>query len=298
MGITADTGTVSVAVNGHEWGKNGLSLSGGWHHIAVVFPSEETSSDKFKIYLDGVEQICSTLAGSPQTVNTGTSYAYMGKNELGTVFYSGFIDDLKIYDYGMASSEVSNLYNEYLLTDDFNITTLNGAWSWVRQDSNNWSLSARSGYMRIICQSGALAGATNDAKNILLRTPSRSDWSIVTKLDFNPSSNFQQAGLLIYQDDDNFVRLIRVYGDSNKIQLAKEISGTMTVSEISNSTSTNLYLKITKSGTTYTGYYSTNGSVWTQLQSMSGISLSNIKVGLMSCGGSTSNADFDWFSIQ
>jgi hypothetical protein len=109
ISITADTTKVSVAVNGHDWGVSGLSLSGAWHHIAVVFPSGATSSNQFKIYLDGIEQSPSTLAGSPMTVNTGSTFAYIGRNTSGSEYYKGKLDEVLIYNKVLNQSEISQL---------------------------------------------------------------------------------------------------------------------------------------------------------------------------------------------
>jgi|GEM_PF-1171599 len=106
LSITADTTKVSVAVNGHEYGVSGLSLGGQWHHIAVVFPSGATSSSQFKIYLDGTERTSSTLAGSPKTVNTGSTYAYIGRNTSGTDYYNGLLDEVMIFNKALDDSEI------------------------------------------------------------------------------------------------------------------------------------------------------------------------------------------------
>ena len=110
-------------------------------------------------------------------------------------------------------------------TDEFNSSTLNSAWSWVREDSPNWSLTAQSGYLRIVCQNGELYQTTNTAENLLLRNAPAADWSIKTKLTFNPGSNNQQAGLLVYQDDNNYLKLVRCYNGANRVHFAKETGG-------------------------------------------------------------------------
>ena len=182
-------------------------------------------------------------------------------------------------------------------TDEFisSALHLHKAWSWVREDNTKWSLKANKGNMRITCQPGELYMTTNTAKNLLLRTPSAEDWSIKTKVTFNPTLANQQAGLLVYQDDNNYVKLIRCYNGANRVHFAKETGGTYAmVNEVAQAATT-VYLKITKSGTNYTGYYNTDGSEnWTQLGTAS-TTLSNIKYGLANFAGPTVDADFDWF---
>jgi glucosylceramidase len=184
-------------------------------------------------------------------------------------------------------------------TDEFNSSTLNSAWSWVREDNTQWSLTTNPGYMRIVCQDGDLYQTTNNAKNVLLRTAPTGDWSIITKLNFNPTSNTQQAGLVVYQDDDNYIKLVRIYYNTNSLECSKEVGGAFTANSAAQ-TATTVYLKVTKSGTTYTGYYNLDGgTTWTQVYQYTGINFSNIKVGLLSCiAGSTLNADYDWFDVK
>jgi arabinoxylan arabinofuranohydrolase len=185
-------------------------------------------------------------------------------------------------------------------TDEFNSSTLNSAWSWVREDNTKWSLTARSGFMRIICQSGDLHQTGNNAKNVLLRNAPAGDWTMTARLEFNPTATYQQAGLLAYQDDDNFVKVVRIYRGENDIQALKEISAVPTETNAVQ-TATTMYLKMVKSGTTYTMYYNLDGgSTWTQVQQFTGVNLGTaIKVGLLCYGSATAvNGDFDWFDIR
>jgi beta-xylosidase len=91
-------------------------------------------------------------------------------------------------------------------TDNFNSASLDSRWSWIRQDATHWSLTAQPGFMRITTQSGGLLfQPTNAAKNLLLQDIPIGDFEIHTLLAYTPTENFQGAGLLVYQDDDNFL---------------------------------------------------------------------------------------------
>ena len=118
-------------------------------------------------------------------------------------------------------------------SDSFNSGTLGSQWSWIREDNTKWSLTANPGYMRIITQSGDLMPTTNNMKNILLQTPSTSDFTVITKLTISAIRLiFNQAGLVVYSNDDNYVMLQRFYGSSyspaNEFMFKKEIGGTVT----------------------------------------------------------------------
>lgn len=192
-------------------------------------------------------------------------------------------------------------------SDSFNSSTLGSQWSWVRQDSTHWSLTAASGYMRIITQTGDIHQTTATLKNILLQNIS-GDWSITTKATFSakPNQVYQQAGLIVYQDDNNYLKLGRLFLGSyggNVFQFGKEVSGTFTEENATDSiSSTTVYLKITKSGTSYSAYYSADGTTYTQVGTAQSLSLSTIKAGLFGCNGTQTatelNVDFDYFNVN
>ena len=109
--IAADRTQVLVAVSGHAWGVNGLEQEDGWHHIAVTYAGGD--SDDILIYLDGVLQSASTLAGSPQRLNTGTGPAAIGRSVSGTKHYTGLIDDVRLYDVALSAEQVLALFEEH-----------------------------------------------------------------------------------------------------------------------------------------------------------------------------------------
>ncbi|MEJ2055817.1 MAG: hypothetical protein P8X42_18030, partial [Calditrichaceae bacterium] len=95
--------------------------------------------------------------------------------------------------------------------DEFNNSTLGKTWSWIRENSEDWSLSEKSGSLTITAKDGGLKEASNNAENILLQS-ANTDWVIESKLVFSrkPTGFSQHGGLIAYQDDDNYVKL--VYG--------------------------------------------------------------------------------------
>jgi beta-xylosidase len=186
-------------------------------------------------------------------------------------------------------------------TDQFNLGTLDtGLWSWVREDSTNWSLTANPSQMRITTQYGDLWFGNNSTKNILLQLPASTDYAITTKLTFSPSANYQMAGLIVYADDDNYFEVARSYASGNYFRVLKETGGMGTYQNVPDTLGGTVYLKMVKSGTSYSGYYSSDGISWTQIgTTYTGITLTNPRVGLFAQHSGTAasiNADFDYFS--
>ncbi len=94
-------------------------------------------------------------------------------------------------------------------TDDFSSSSLDGHWSWIREVPTHWSLSAMPGFLRITTQR-----TFSNFNNILVRNLPVGNYEIQTRVNFTPTENYQIAGLLIYEDDNNFLILGRAYCDT------------------------------------------------------------------------------------
>ena len=184
------------------------------------------------------------------------------------------------------------------VSDEFNGKSIGKQWSWIRENAANWSLIKSLGSMVITSQKGDIQGASNNAENILLQ-PANTDWTIESKLVFSgkPIKPNQQGGLIVYQDDDNYVKL--VYGNAQKgfrgseelIELVVENHGSQysaanikTLGLIKDNYA--IVLKLEKKGSNYTAYYSIGGKDFKLLGSTETV-LSDIKTGLIACDGVT-----------
>jgi beta-xylosidase len=185
--------------------------------------------------------------------------------------------------------------------DDFDSQTLDSRWFWIGEDPSHWSLSANPGYMSITTQEGSLYLDSNDMKNLLLTPVSSQDFGIQIKGDFSPSENDHSAGLYIYQDDDNYIRLVRRYFESNQqVQMYYEENGFSNSSITIDETSTSGYLRIDKEGESYMGFYSMDGIHWDLIGQVIG-TLSDPKVGIGASGGAAIaeiSADVDFFQLS
>jgi regulation of enolase protein 1 (concanavalin A-like superfamily) len=193
------------------------------------------------------------------------------------------------------------------LSDEFKTKTLSSAWSWVREDPTHWGWDgpAYTGYqgeLKISLQPGSLDGPTNDAKNVLLRQNPGNHVAFSTRLRFawgTPQSNTEQAGLIVYQDDDNFIKLVRGYQDGYVVGLGLERNG-QTTWYATTVRETTVYLRIERNGTIYQGYFSVDGFIWYPVGPGISVSWSSPQVGLIAYAGqSTSQYDalFDWWRL-
>lgn len=175
--------------------------------------------------------------------------------------------------------------------DEFNSTTFTAPFHVVcaqyasapcpdPQSASTWSLDANnSGVLRIWTQFGSLLGtaaqASNNARNLVLQPYNpATDWTVTTKLTFpavvtNASFLGQTAGLLVYQDDDNFIFLGRAFnpGHPSQLEFVQEVNGVDTISTVDENGSFpfTVYLRLTKVGTVYQASYSTDNVNFTSI---------------------------------
>ncbi|NDB65792.1 MAG: hypothetical protein EB168_09015, partial [Euryarchaeota archaeon] len=93
-----------------------------WRHIAVTLPQDGTVSQT-KIYIDGADAT-GTATNGANAVSTGTLIDLtLGKD--GSTYYLGLLDDVRMYEGELDSSEVSSVYNQAV--GDFNRIRIVGA---------------------------------------------------------------------------------------------------------------------------------------------------------------------------
>jgi beta-xylosidase len=185
-------------------------------------------------------------------------------------------------------------------TDDFNSATLDSRWFWVNEDPSHWSLTERPGFMRITAQDGG--------QNLLLQGAPTGDYVLETRLLFEPTQNIQRAGLLLTQDGDNHLWLMRAFngwGPGNGIYFDHIESGQPVGSNFAMTTSVTdvAYLRVVRLGDAYTGYVSEDGEHWTLVGThVAGAGFVPAVVGLAAnytpLGAGEIPADFDYFALR
>jgi regulation of enolase protein 1 (concanavalin A-like superfamily) len=183
--------------------------------------------------------------------------------------------------------------------DEFTATTLQSFWTFNNPlGTGAYSLTAHSGYLRITAPVGvALAPSSNENAPRMLQSVT-GDFVASTYVTGSFSEDGDRAGLLLWKDASNFIRLEK--WSLTKAQVYAVIGGSGTSTQISGLTSsTNLYLKLEKIGTTVNAYYSTNGATWTLIKATTFSSSDPLQVGLFSLnvGTVSHNADFDYFRV-
>jgi len=139
-----------------------------------------------------------------------------------------------------------------------------------QQGANTYSLnSVVPGSLRIMTQFGSLVGSSNNARNFVVQPVNpTADYTITTRMTFPGGTAAvtplgQTAGLLIYQDDNNFIYLGRVLRSTGAnftaLEFLQETNGVDLVSTSADAVNApTIYLRITKTGSQYAAFYSTD----------------------------------------
>jgi hypothetical protein len=175
-------------------------------------------------------------------------------------------------------------------------------WNVVRPNASACAVDG--GMLKITTGAGDVTLANNNASNIVLQS-ANGDWTAETKLTTSavPSNPAQNAGLIAYEDDDNFVKLVYgapVFGRGmpqvqpgqtmpGSVQLVAEDNGnnktTVNVSLAGvNLKSDTIWLRLAKQGSRYTAYYSVDGKKFTKV-GQADLLLKDICAGVIACDG-------------
>jgi alpha-glucuronidase len=159
-------------------------------------------------------------------------------------------------------------------SDEFGSAQLEPQWHWVREDDTEWRLG--DGSLIITSQQGDLQGSVNTAKNVALQDVD-GDWTVDSRLVFSRplANNNEQGGIIAYTDDDHYVKLtwemsnaaapinkvhVVLLGERNAVDAISEVTGANAQHIVGADGA--IWFRMTKTGNTYKGYYSSDGSVY------------------------------------
>jgi len=180
-------------------------------------------------------------------------------------------------------------------TDEFESAQLDSGWSWMDPLGDcSYSLSASPGHLRLRVPNGGHDLYENVNAPRMLRSIN-GDFVATTKVTMNPMYNYQGSGLLIWQDQDNYVRLERTLVQG--IDMWYRLGGIYRGVEVPFSKST-AYLRLRRLNDVFTGWYSENGSDWIEIAAVGWPATDVLDVGLVLANQWQDHpieADFDFF---
>ena len=191
--------------------------------------------------------------------------------------------------------------------DDFT-QLLEEGWEWLYESKDGWNLAEKPGFLFVEVQV--------DTKQVLVRKAPEGNFEISTRLLFQPYHNFQQAGLIILQDDmhhHSFVRGMAYYSHLGEILPGNAIYFDYIDSdlgdEIYHAVGSNFgtrvdvmdeaYLRLTRVGKTYTAEYSADGEEWTII-GIHEFDIVPLYVGIRTCCAEKylAYSYFDYFTLE
>jgi hypothetical protein len=150
-------------------------------------------------------------------------------------------------------------------------------WKPVRHDATHVSFTKRPGQLTVTTQRGTIhadekARGEPSAKNIfLLDNPLAKDADFVITTcvsDFTPTESYQQAGLICYNDDDNYIKFAYEYnwpkGEGQTFALVRETEAKPEHDHVdADSGLKKVWLRLTKRGTSWEYATSSDGKEFT-----------------------------------
>ncbi len=185
--------------------------------------------------------------------------------------------------------------------DDFDSATLGSEWTVV--NSEPAAVTLADGGLTITSLPGDTYQADNSAKNLLMIDVPVGDFTAVTRVSAPVAGDFQGAGILAWQDFDNYVRsgLTHVSfaaGGPVVIETGVETGAAYGSTFTARPGSTSEYLRVQRTGATVTTSYWADGA-WVAARS-SDLGWGVTQVGLYSLGalsGDSLAATFDFFAV-
>ncbi|HEY0790472.1 MAG TPA: family 43 glycosylhydrolase [Chthoniobacterales bacterium] len=200
---------------------------------------------------------------------------------------------------------------ETLFADDFNGTQLQPGWTWLRQpDPSAYNVS--NGAFNFVTQNADLHPNTPKA-SVLLRELPKGDVVLDTRVkvdipDEGPGYNYAQASILVYADDDNYIKLgsVAIF-ETRQTEFGKEVGpvpasyptyGNTVVGPPGAWTNLRVVRRGEPGRERYTAYTSSDGKHWVRGGTWAHHLGASAKLGLVAMAAGGYPAHFDYVRIS
>ena len=204
----------------------------------------------------------------------------------------------------VASTTYSINFNTVPISDYFADGTMNPNWTVLRENKNTYSIDKGFG-LRLPTQRYDIYGTGAAWENVFVQS-ALGNWEVVAKVFYPnvPTANYQQAMLLVWQDEDNYIRA-NCQQNNLRYEPGIETNGSFTGTGSGNATAApdgtvTIYHRIRKDGNTYTISASQDGENFTQLGNPITANFKNPKLGMfatMNNSGTQMNTYFEYITV-
>ncbi len=215
----------------------GINSSSGRNVETVVENRSLNSQRDNGLVVDGLLQ-----PSTPGWTEQLTSVNWFHLADTGGYVFPGGVDLNFLREERAGKNEDINTAFYVPGNDEFDTTEKSTFWAWVREDDTHYTWTGSA--LEIVTQQGTLAGAANSTRNLLLTETPPEDFRIATRLTFAPSQVGQEAGLIIYLDDDNYVYMSSSHDDDgHSLKTVSESGGMTSTHSTDNAFGSTVYLR-------------------------------------------------------
>ena len=198
-----------------------------------------------------------------------------------------------------------------LASEEFDAATLDASWTWIRPPAQG-GFRLGEGRFHLNTQPADLHEDSNNA-SVLYRPAPQGNYLVEAKFSLNlpPTScchNFVQAGLIIFADDDRYVKLSHFSNwETRQVAFAKEVprtnEGLPRYGEMfGGPAAETLWIRIARRAQgneeLYTAYSSRDGQLWSRAGTWVHTLGSEAKIGLFAMAGGGFTASYDYVKVS
>ena len=177
--------------------------------------------------------------------------------------------------------------------------TLGDSLEVVNENPDHWSVAGE-GRIQIQAHAQGLWD-TQTVHNIIVSSPKQelANVTATVRMHGKTRANYDEAGLIFYQDNDNYVTVQRKHGGGSPyLSVVTESARKPSENNVADSSQDDIWLKLEKAGDTVTGSYSEDGSQWIPIREVTNASLgSSFRIGIMAGSGSDSGTPFGFSEL-
>ena len=281
-------------------------------HASFTVPADFPATAYLKLVSDGTQltahhstngESWTQLAGTAP-LKTGAQVGLVAAGDTGTAAKVAAVDWFRVTPDREAPA--------FTADDEFDGTGLDGCrWAQtVRYDAEH--VSVGDGHLEVETQPGDINGNNPlNPRNFVLQAAPEGDFVATTRFKAPLKHRYQLAGLLMYGDDDNYVKsdVVAYNAPGSPLDLRAELAGeaggagigSRNLDIADSSESGYWYLRVTRTGTSYTAEVSDGGVSWTSIGAAIEFDGPLTGLGLMAIGPEQEEpvtVEFDYFHLE
>lgn len=191
-------------------------------------------------------------------------------------------------------------------SDEFDGDQLDGCrWTKiVRENPERYSVG--DGALSLLAGPGDMFGGSQSAENLILQPARQGEWTVETRMTYEATANYQQAGLMLYGDDNNWAKFGLLFINSRVLEYVWEQNNSprrdpsQDVLPVQEDFPSTLWLRLTSDGVDVRASFSLDGQTWQPVGRpvpLSAVPDPHVGMFAFTAGGPENSATFDYFRV-